>query len=204
VRGTHRLALVVACAAACAGTARAQQDPWAESYRLEAAGKYAEALAQIEPAANRQPPNELAVLRAGWLLYLQGRLAESDKLYRRAGEANPRSLEARLGLMLPLMAQQRWQDAMRAGRDALAISPWNFTAHLRLMVCEEATSRWDELARHAAEVAARYPSDANALVYWARAESALNNARKARTLYQQVLERIPGHVEATRYLGLGR
>lgn len=191
----------LSCALVASG-ALAQTDPWAESYRLEAAGKYADAQALIEPLATRQPPNEFAALRVGWLLYLQARHAESEKQYRRAADAYPRSLEARLGLMLPLMAQSKWQDAIRAGREVLAASPWQYTAHARLMVCEEATSRWDDLAKRGAEVSARYPSDANALVYWARAESALGNSHKARTLFQQVLERIPGHTEATRYLAL--
>lgn len=184
--------------------AQGQQDPWAESFRLEAIGKYADAQALIEPLAARQPPHEFAMMRVGWLLYLQGRHADSAKQYRRAADANPQSIEARLGAMLPLMAQSQWQEATRAGREVLAISPWDFTAHLRLMICEESTSRWNDLAKHAAEVSARYPVDVNALVFWARAESALNNRQKAQLLYRQVLERIPGHAEALRYLSLSK
>lgn len=187
-----------------AAAAQAQQEPWAESYRLEAIGKYGDAQTLIEPIAARQPPHELALMRVGWLLYLQGRHAESAKQYRRAADANPRSIEARLGMMLPLMAQSQWQEAERVGREVLAISPWDFTAHLRLMICEESTSRWNDLAKHAAEVSARYPVDVNALVFWARAESALSNRQKAQTLYRQVLERIPGHAEALRYMSLAK
>lgn len=190
----------VLAALAFAAQSHAQTDPWAESYRLENLGRYAEARAQIASFANRPAAHEFALMRSAWLSYLEARHAEAEALYQKALAANPRSLEAMLGLMLPQMAQYRWEDAIRVGRRVLNESPWDYTAHVRLMICEEATSRWEELARHATALAQRYPSDATILVYWARAESALRNSRKARELYAQVLERVPGHAEATKYL----
>lgn len=178
----------------------AQQDPWAESYRLEYIGKYAEAQALIEPLAARQPINEFAIMRSAWLLHLQGKYAEAEKRYLRAVEVNPRSLEAKLGLMLPQMALYRWNDVIQSGRKVLSESQWNYTAHVRIMIGEEALSRWEDLSKHAAEVSARYPTDATILVYWARAEAALKRTRKARELYAQVLERVPGHIEASTYI----
>jgi tetratricopeptide (TPR) repeat protein len=178
----------------------AQQDPWSESYRLEYLGKHAEALALIEPLANRQPVNEFAIMRSAWLLHLQGRYAEAEKRYLRAVEVNPRSLEAKLGVMLPQMGLYRWNDAILTGKKVLAESPWNYTAHVRILISEEALSRWEDLSKHAAEVSARYPTDATLLVYWARAEAALKRTRKARELYSHVLERVPGHIEAGNYL----
>ena len=179
------LAFAVLLAAPVAG---AQQDPWSESYRLEYLGKYADALVLIEPIASRQPVNEFAIMRSAWLLHL------------RAVEVNPRSLEAKLGLMLPQMALYRWNDVIQSGRKVLSESQWNYTAHVRIMIGEEALSRWEDLSKHAAEVSARYPTDATILVYWARAEAALKRTRKARELYAQVLERVPGHIEASTYI----
>lgn len=200
---TPRLAARTALAIAAmlvATMVGAQPDPWSESYRLEYLGKHADALALIEPISNRQPVNEFAILRSAWLLHLQGKYAEAEKRYQRAAEVNPRSIEAKLGLMLPQMALYRWNDAIQSGRKVLADSPWNYTAHVRIMISEEALSRWEDLAKHAAEVSARYPADATVLVYWARAEAALKRTRKARELYAQVLERVPGHIEASTYI----
>lgn len=180
--------------------AYAQPDPWSESYRMEYIGKNIEAQALIEPIATRQPINEFAIMRTAWLLHLQGKYAEAEKRYLRAAEVNPRSLEARLGVMLPQMALYRWNDAIQSGRKVLAESHWNYTAHVRIMICEEALSRWEDLSKHAAEVSARYPTDATVLVYWARAEAALKRTRKAKELYTQVLERVPGHIEAGNYI----
>ena len=182
------------------GAAQAQTDAWAASYRLESTGQYAEAQAQIAALAAKQPANEFAVIRSAWLAYLQGKYGEAETSYLKARQLNPRSVEALLGLMLPQMAQYRWLDAIETGRKVLAENAWDYTAHVRIMACEEALSRWDALAKHAAELSTRFPADATALVYWARAESALRNTSKARQLYTQVLERFPSHAEAARYL----
>lgn len=200
VKSVQTLIGIVIASLLFATGAFAQQDPWAESYRLENAGKYAEAQAAIEPLIARQPNNDFAVMRSAWLLYLQGKHAEAEKRYLKAAELNPRSLEAWLGVMLPQMAQYRWVDAMKSGRKVLAESAWNYTAHVRIMICEEAMSRWNDLAKHAAQVSLRYPADATLLVYAARAEAALRNTRKAKNLYGQVLERIPGHIEAAKFI----
>lgn len=197
---TARRLGALAAGLAIALASNAQADSWSESYRLEALGRYAEAQAQIAPLSTRQPAHEFAVIRAAWLTYLQGRYPEAETLYQRALSVNPRSIEASLGVMLPQMAQYRWADAIKTGRKLLSDSPWDYTAHVRIMICEEAMSRWDDLARHAAEVSLRYPTDATILVYWARAESALRNVRRARELYTQVTERVPGHAEAGKYL----
>ena len=192
--------VLLGCASAAIGMAHAQAESWSASYRLESLGQYAEAQAEISGIVARESANEFAIIRSAWLAYLQGKHAGAEALYLKALQLNPRSVEASLGLMLPRMAQYRWVAAIESGRKVLAENAWDYTAHVRIMVCEEAMSRWEELSRHAAELSARYPADATVLVYWARAESALRNTRKARQLYAQVLERFPQHAEAAGYL----
>jgi cytochrome c-type biogenesis protein CcmH/NrfG len=82
----------------------------------------------------------------------------------------------------------------------IATSRWDYTAHLRLLTCEEAEKKWEELAHHAAEVVARYPSEATLLVYLARAEAWQGHVDPAKEAYSKVLERIPAHYEASAYL----
>ena len=198
--GIARRVTVVGLALSLAASVHAQQEPWAESYRQEYAGKYAEALAPIEPMATRASPHEFAVIRSAWLLHLQGKYADAEKRYQKAVDLNPRSIEASLGLMLPQMAQYKWAEALRSGQKVLSVNPWDYYAHVRIMVCEEAMSRWSDLAQHAGTLAARYPADATVLVYWARASAALKDSKRARELYLQVLERIPTHVEAANFI----
>ena len=173
---------------------------WQESYTLEHAGKYPQAAAVLETLLRESPNHEFAIMRRGWLNYLQGKYNDALRDYNQVLALNPRSLEARLGLTLPLLAQQRWKEAAVEARKVLAVSPWDYTAHVRLLVCEEGEKSWADLSRHAAELAARYPSDATALVYLARADAWQSNKAKARAAYAQVLERYPHHVEANAYL----
>lgn len=178
----------------------ADVDPWAESYRLESLTQYESAAKALAPVLSKNPNHEFAILRQAWLNYQQGNHNESLRLYQKSLDLNPQSLDARLGLMLPLMAQQRWREVASHANKVLEVAPWNYYAHIRLMVSEEGERKWDTLAKHASQVSQRYPSDATAWVYLARANVWLKKDKEARQAYEQVLERYPGHIEALQYL----
>lgn len=175
-------------------------DVWAESYRLEALTRYDEAAEVLQPALNKDSKNEFILLRMGWLNYLRGNYNSAMEYYKKALAVNSNSLDAKLGLVLPLLAQQRWNEAAKFTQEVLQVAPWNYYAHIRLMVAEEGLRQWQTLAKHAMEVSARYPSDATVLVYLARAYRWLDKTKDAKNAYQKVLERVPGHIEATQYL----
>ena len=173
---------------------------WEQSQQFEAKGEYVAAAALLEPLLQNGDSKEFSYLRYGWLNYLQGRYDVAVNSYIKALQFNPQSLDARLGISLPLLAQQRWQDAAQHLKQVIAVSPWDYTAHVRLMISEEGQQKWEELARHAAELNRRYPSDATILVYLARAHVWLGHKDKAKQVYQQVLIRIPSHAEAGQYI----
>ena len=91
------------------GAASAQQALWQNSYTLETAGKYVEAISAIDAIPANGPDAELKLLRRGWLYYLPGSFNESIREYRLAIERNSKSIDARLGLTLPLLAAKRWR-----------------------------------------------------------------------------------------------
>ena len=103
-------------------------------------------------------------------------------------------------MTLPLMAQARWREAALQAQAVIDESKWQYYANLRLMVCEEGLKQWEPLKQHALQLSQRYPSDATFLVYLARAYSKLGEPDKARQAYTRVLERYPGHLEASQYL----
>ncbi len=183
-----------------AAQAWAGDDPWSKSYALEANGNYGAAAAVIAPLAKEEGDRELVWLRLGWLHYLAGEYHDAIRAYRKALDLNPRSLEARLGLALPLMAQHRWREAMMYLDQVLAISPYHYLANLRMMACEEGLRRWDELLARAMEMHSRYPSDATVLIYMARAYAWQGKRDLARETYRKVLHRAPGNLEARRFL----
>lgn len=173
---------------------------WASSYALEASGQYEQAAALMVPEMDHGKASEFALLRYGWLNYLQGNYNDSIRAYTRALERNARSLDARLGISLPLLAQKRWKEASRYLQQVLAQSPLNYTAHVRLMICEEGQRKWETLEKHAHNMASYYPSDATILVYQARAHAWLGNKEDAAKAYKRVLIRDTDNVEASRFI----
>ncbi len=191
------LALVVG-AGLPAGASAQNETLFANSYKLESEKRYDAAAQAIAGLA--EGGNEFARLRLGWLAYLAGKYNDSIAHYNRLLQVNPNSMDGRLGVTLPLLAQRRWQDAAAQARHVLQLSPWDYTAHIRLMATEEALKQWQVLETHASTVAAAYPSDATALVYLARARAWQRNVAGARQAYAQVLERYPTHEEARAFL----
>lgn len=194
---------VVICSAivlSYSGIAWAAVDPWAESYRLQALSQFKNAAKALDPVIKKNPKHDFAVSRRAWLNYLRGAHSQAIRDYQQALKINPKSLDARLGLILPLLAQQRWREASSHANKVLKISPWNYYAHVRLMICEEGEKKWKTLAKHAAKVAQRYPSDATIQVYLSRAYLWQKKHALAAAAYKRVLERVPGHIEASQYL----
>jgi len=179
--------------------ALADINPWAESYRLESLYQYEAANNALNAIANKDPNNELLLLRRGWLEYLSGNHSKSIEYYKKAASVNGQSLEAQLGMILPLMAQQRWREAAASANKVLETAPWNYHAHIRLMACEQALKQWSTLEKHAQQVAARYPTDASVWVFLGRARHHLGNKDGASSAYDKVLQLVPDNFEASQY-----
>ncbi|MEO5327625.1 MAG: tetratricopeptide repeat protein [Magnetococcus sp. THC-1_WYH] len=171
------------------------------SYALETAGRYVEAAEVILPLhETRNGDQELVMLRLGWLNYLQGQHNVSIHYYRLALRTNGRSIDALLGITLPLLAQQRYRETAAFAGSVLELSHLNQTALQRMMVATEGQKQWENLLGYATTLASHYPTDTDALVYMARAHLWLNHKNLARDAYVKVLNRIPGHLEATAFL----
>jgi len=175
----------------------ADTDPWKESYRLENLYQYDAALNALN---NISGDDELLLLRRGWLNYLKGSHGKAIDYYKKAISKNGNSLDARLGIILPLLAQQRWREAEQNANNALSIAPWNYYAHIRLMQAEQALKQWQQLAKHAQAVHEHYPSDATVLIYLARAQQQIGNRDVAKSTYQKVLQLLPDNYEASDFV----
>jgi len=176
------------------------ENPWEISHKLEQKADYAGATQAIQGVLKNNFQHEYAQTRSGWLSYLQKDYSTSVSHYKTAIEINPKSLDAKLGITLPLMAQGRWREAANYSKEVLIVSPHHYYAEIRLMACEEALLQWDALLEHAQRVSRIYPTDATVLIYLARAASVSGNNNKAIDTYKDVLERLPGNLEAIRFL----
>jgi len=193
----HKLLMITFTLCISSNSVTAEVDPWKESHRMEQVFQYDSAINVLK---NISSNNELVNLRRGWLNYLKGSHSKSIEHYKKAIKSNNLSLDARLGIILPLLEQQRWREAASNANKVLNVAPWNYYAHVRLMQTEEALKEWEKLFKHSDEVHQRYPSDATVLVYMARASHKLGNKKQAKDLYNKVIELIPGHFESNSYI----
>jgi tetratricopeptide (TPR) repeat protein len=198
--GMNKWTLLLGVASCCFPLAALAQidNSFAVSYRLEAERRFEAAASSIQLLADSG--DDFAQMRVAWLAYQAGNYNAAVNGYLQLLQRNPLTIEARQGLLLPLMAQERWQDAAAQARIILAQSPWDYTAHVRLLACEEGLKQWEALEAHAGAVSRAYPSDATALVYLARARAHRKNAVGAREAYGLVLARVPAHQEAIAFL----
>lgn len=173
---------------------------WSSSYSLEAGKKYADALTALNAIPETGSDAQLLLLRKGWLSYLQGQYNDSVKYYQAALQQNPKSVDAGLGVTLPLLAQQRWQEAAVYAKQVLDNSPNQYTAYLRLIVAEEGARDWSAMKKHAEALTEHYPTDTSAFVYLARANAWLGDKDEAKKAYSAALTRMPKHYEAAAYL----
>jgi tetratricopeptide (TPR) repeat protein len=177
-------------------------EAYSQSYKLETDKQFDASEQSIRPLADRG--DEFAQLRHAWLAYQAGNYKLSAARYTALLNRNPGLIEARLGLMLPLMAQSRWQEAATQARSVLAQYPGQYVANVRLLRCEEAMKQWDVVDAHASELATMFPSDADILIAKARARAAKRRVVEARDAYAVVLTRNPNNEEAQLYLKANR
>lgn len=178
--------------------ASADNSIWAKSYKEQAQGQLQQAVNTLQPMIKKN--NEFALMRYAYLEYLQGRYNESISIYENVIDLNPASIDAKLAITLPLMAQLRWRQVKHYSLEVLKLSHWNYSAHVKLMIAEEGMRNWKTLEKHAAQLAKTYPTDSTALVYLARANAWQGEIKQANSVYKEVLIRVPGHIEASNYL----
>jgi tetratricopeptide (TPR) repeat protein len=175
-------------------------NPWKKSLSLEQEKNYLDAAKTIEPLINSSPKNEFLLLRLGWLYYLQTEYNTSISYYKKALGLNADSIDARLGLTLPLLAQQRWKETAIYAKDVIKISAWDYNANVRLMTCESALLQWEVLEAHASAMSKRYPSDATVFIFLARSQAWQGKKTLAISNYKLALERAPDNQEALDYI----
>ena len=81
-------------------------------------------------ASNKE--NYLINIRLGWLYYQKKDYSKSKEYYSEAVIINPKSIEAKLGLTLPLSAKNEWDKIKELYFDILKLDAMDYTANLRL------------------------------------------------------------------------
>jgi tetratricopeptide (TPR) repeat protein len=162
----HRVSVVACVTGAIAlpvAAAHAQGDRTAnlfrESYALESARDYPGALARVREARAGGSAPYFATMRMGWLSYLHGDFTASIASYSEAIAAEPNAIEPKIGLTLPLLAQQNWRELERACTAVLASDPRNATGLARLGIAQYNSGNHGGAEATYRRLTGDYPSD---------------------------------------------
>ena len=170
--------------------------PWelfASSYALEARRAYRGALNKTMEVSRLLPSDYVVRLRLGWLLYQNQRYPEAAAAYRRAVELRPRALEPKLGLMLPLMAIRRHQEALNVADSILKIAPSNFLARSRKAYLLYQLGRYAKAENEYRAVLELFPSNVEMMsgLGWARLKQ--GKIASARSVFERLVKISPNH-----------
>lgn len=178
------------------------REEFKRSYQAEAAGKTDEALSAMQGLAAIDARNYLVNLRTGWLYYSKGEHAEAEKAYRAAIKSMPSSVEARLGLTLPLMALGRWDELETVTMQIVRVDQGNYYANLRLIYAMRMQRKFDAAQVVINRMQAWYPTDVNLLVEQAFLQLATGNREEAKETFRAILVVNPNHPLALQQLDM--
>ena len=166
------------------------------SFELEGKGKYEDALDALTKIQGERKGSYMVTLRKGWLLYNLGKYKNSISHYKLAIQSKPGSLEAKLGLMLPLMAKRQWLDVEKVALDALKLDPKNYLAHSRLAYSYYNLQRWGKAEQHYAVIVELYPGDVDMRSGYGWSLFKQGKHEEAKREFKQILRYSPTHSAA--------
>ena len=194
-------AVVLLIALGAAGTSRSESPPdvgelYRKSYRAEASGRQEEALATMVTIRAKAGDSYFVHVRMGWVAYLAGRHGESEQAYRRAIAADPKAIEPKLGLTLPLLATKKWRALERACRDVLAVDPKNNNARARLAHAHYSSGNYPDAATVYRGLVADYPAELDHQTGLGWSLLKMGRSKEARQLFTLVLAVSPDNPNA--------
>jgi tetratricopeptide (TPR) repeat protein len=193
--------LTLGCGLAEAMADGGASDQFQRSYDAEAQGKVADAVTALDALPAPQHDGYVAQL------YKLGKHAESIDAYGKAIALEPRSVEARVGVLLPAMALRRWNDVEAGAREVLKLDPGNYLATLRLAFAVYNLGRYPEATVLYKRLADAYPSDVDVRTGLGWSLLKEGKGADAATELRTVLEIAPRNAlaaEGLRVMGPGR
>ena len=172
----------------------AQKKAFADSYGLEASKLYDRAaeVLKLVYAENNYEIN----LRLGWLYYCNGKYTDAIAYYQKAINAQPNSIEARLGIVLPLSVIPKWDDVLKQYLDILKIDPKHASVNYRTALIYYNKKSYSETKKYLDTYLASYPFDYDALALAGWNYLKLNQKNEAKDCFQRALLNRPEDKQA--------
>lgn len=162
-------------------------DLFDSSFEAETSGDYARALNMTLEIVRADASNYTAILRAGWLCYLNENYKSSITYYQNAHTLKPKSIEPLLGMSLPLMADKQWEIAERIIRDVISKDPENYLANSRLAFILYSMGDYGSAKSYYLHVLQLYPGDIDMKLGLAWTYVKMGHKTKAAAWFKDVL-----------------
>lgn len=129
-----------------------------ESIKHETNGNLDKAIESLKAIYPSNKDNYLINIRLGWLYYQKKDYPKSKEYYSQAVSLNPKSIEAKFGLTLPLSVNNEWEKIKELYLDVLKINAMDYTANLRLGQIYLQNSDYNNAKKHLEIAYNSYPS----------------------------------------------
>lgn len=153
--------LVFSLFAMTANAQTALQTAFKSSYAAEAKGDYKTALNAMK---NTGSDSYEVNLRIGWLQYMLGATNEAEKHYKKAVDAMPYSIEAKLGYVYPLSALGKWTEVRQQYNKILEICPQHSLANYRMGLIFYYSDDFKTAQKYFDKVVNMYPFDYDGVI----------------------------------------
>jgi len=177
------------------------QQAYHKSFHYEQTENYKAAIKSLLPVVRAYPKGYTANLRLGWLYYLMGRYANSIAHYEVAIKTAPNAIEAKIGKLLPLLAQERYSEAEQTTYQILNTDFYNYLGNLRLSIALRKQNKTKLALEVVNKMLFLYPTDVSFLVELGLLYDQKGEKEKAAGVFWDVIVLAPENVTAKSYLG---
>lgn len=155
------------------------------SYANEAQYKYSKAIEDLAKVYDAKS-YELN-LRLGWLYYSNKKYTESVSYYQKAIDLMPMSIEAKMGIVYPLAAQENWNAVIDQYKAILKIDEYLATVNYRLALIYYNKADYASSWRYIEKYINLYPFDFDgaSLAGWIKYK--MGKKDEARALFEKAL-----------------
>jgi cytochrome c-type biogenesis protein CcmH/NrfG len=172
-----------------------------KSYNYEKLQDFRDAVDALSPVVREYPKGYTVNLRLGWLYYLKENYADSLQHYAQAMKVAPQSIEAKLGYMLPLMVQRRYDLVETMAYQILRTDRYNYYANLRLAVALRHEKKYEDAAKILQQMLTLYPIDVTFLTELGLVREAEGKVTAAAAIFTDVLILDPENPTANARIG---
>jgi tetratricopeptide (TPR) repeat protein len=175
----------------------------ADALKQETAGDYSKAIDTLTAQLKTHPRNYSLNLRTGWLHYLKAEYDKSERDFQQASRANPKAIGAKLGVLLGMLAQERYKNAEPLAEQILRSDRGNYYASIRLAIALRNLKKYGEAEKLVRKMLVLYPSDTLFMTELGLNEVAQNKGDLARGVFLEVIALDPTNTTAKQQLGGG-